>query len=625
MPAPSSDRFFELTRDLLVVYAGDGTIRRVNAAMAALLGQRPDELKGLPLLDFIDADDLAVATQLLHPRHVNARREPLEVRVRAAGGAIRTLEWRAVYDGAEEAFYGAARDVTDEAAAEAALRLSEERYRALFESHPVPMAVWDPATGTILAANDAALRQYGYGADEIVGLGVDQLVHPDDLPRLREAVPRFSSGVDGAAPFRHLRRDGSVIEVEVSGHDLDYSGRPARVVMALDITERRQLEEQLRQAQKMEAIGRLAGGIAHDFNNMLTAITGYSQLLLDSFEDEDPRRDDVEQVHAAATRASALTGQLLGFSRRAMIAPTTLDLNEVVRETQPMLQRLIGEHITMTVDLRARTPWIVADRSQVEQVVVNLALNARDAMPTGGMLRIETDDLDAAAAWAQGLASEASVVMTVADDGVGIANDVRERVFEPFFTTKEPGQGTGLGLSTVYSTVRAAGGRIRLLSEPGHGTTFRILLPMALPPGQPERRAAPRRRLSADHGRILLVEDEPAVRELVARVLRQAGFEVLSAADGPSAIALADLDRDAIDLLLTDVVMPDMSGVELSREIRARRPGIRVLLMSGYTEESLVGPDGALDLLPKPFTDSVLLAAVRSSLSQPGGEPAAEA
>jgi two-component system, cell cycle sensor histidine kinase and response regulator CckA len=619
MPAGSSDRFFELTRDLLVVYATDGTIRRVNAAMAALLGQRPEELRGQPLLDFIEAEDLSTAAEILHPRHVNARREPLEVRVRAAGGAIRTLEWRAVFDGAEEAFYGAARDVTDEAAADAALRHSEERYRALFESHPVPMAVWDPATGTILAANDAALRQYGYAAEEIVGMGVDRLVHPDDLDRLREAVPEFSSGVDGAAPFRHLRRDGSVIEVEVSGHDLDYGGRPARVVMALDITERRQLEEQLRQAQKMEAIGRLAGGIAHDFNNMLTAITGYSQLLLDSFENEDPRRDDVEQVHAAAMRASALTGQLLGFSRRAMIAPTTLDLNEVIRETQPMLERLIGEHIAMTVDLRAKVAWIRGDRSQVEQVVVNLALNARDAMPTGGMLRIETEDLDAAAAWAQGLASEASVILTVADDGVGIADEDRERVFEPFFTTKEPGQGTGLGLSTVYSTVRAAGGRIRLLSEPGHGTTFRILLPLALPPGQPERRAVARRRAVADRGRILLVEDEPAVRDLVARVLRRAGFDVIAAPDGRSALTLADADPEVIDLLLTDVVMPVMSGVELSRELRARRPEIRILLMSGYTEESLVGPDGALDLLPKPFTDSVLLTAVRSSLAQPGG------
>ena len=621
MPPRMSDRFFELARDLLVVYSPDGTIRRVNAAWMDTVGLLPRDLVGTALLDLFEETDLPLASELLHAPRVNARREPLEIRVRAADGTLRTLEWRAVFDGAENLFYGAARDVTTDRLAEVAIRRSEERYRELFESHPVAMAVWDPATGEVLAANDAALRQYGYTAEEIIGARVNALVHPDDLPRLLAAIPRFSTNVDGAVPFRHLRKDGSVIEVEVAGHHLEYGGRPARLVMAIDVTQRRQLEEQLRQAQKMEAIGRLAGGIAHDFNNMLTAISGYSQLLLDSFDDDDPRREDVEHVHAAAARATALTDQLLGFSRRGMLEPSVLDLNALIRDLCPMLQRLIGEHVAIVVTLEAAAPWVMADRSQLEQVVVDLALNARDAMPDGGTLKLETSDLEAPAPWARGLSADAFVVLTVSDDGIGIAGEARERVFEPFFTTKKPGQGTGLGLATVYSTIRAAGGRIRLSSEPGHGTTIRILLPVNVPASTaaptPVRPSVP----ITGSGRVLIVEDEAAVRDLVARVLDRAGYEVLAAEDGPAALRIVDSDPSPIDLVLSDVVMPGMSGIELVRELGVRRPDLRVLLMSGYTEESVLQPEGRIELLPKPFTDEELLARVREGLGA-RGDPA---
>ena len=495
-----------------------------------------------------------------------------------------------------------------------ALRQSEQRYRQLFESHPVAMAVWDPATGHVLAVNDAAVRQYGYSREEFVGLTLDRIVHPDDQSRLAEFVPRFSAGVDGAAAFRHLRKDGSEIEVEVTGHPLTWDGRPARLVMAIDVTERRQLETQLRQAQKMEAVGRLAGGIAHDFNNLLTAISGYSGLLLETLDADDPRREDAEQIRIAAERATELTSQLLAFSRQGMVRPTAVSLHAIVRGVQPMLERLIGEHIRLQVSLRADEPYVLSDRAQLEQVVVNLVLNARDAMPEGGTLSIETEALEATAAWSQGLTPASSVVLTVSDTGTGMPDDVREHVFEPFFTTKGPGGG-GLGLATVYATVRQAGGRIRLQSTPGHGTSVRIVLPVAPRPDEAAPDGSEPTGEERAPARVLLVEDEVAVRELVERILRRDGFEVTSAPDALVALRTAN-SAGPFDLLISDVVMPGMSGIELARELRALRPELRVLLISGYTEEAVgrVGPD-RLELLSKPFTADELLARIRTILA----------
>jgi len=496
---------------------------------------------------------------------------------------------------------------------EAALRLSEQRYRELFEGNPVAMAVWDPSTGLILAANDAALAQYGYGREEMLGLSVRALVHPDDLPRLAEAVPNFGSGIAGAAPFRHRRRDGSEIEVEVTGHPLMWGGQPARLVMSIDVTERRQLEAQLRQAQKMEAIGRLAGGIAHDFNNILTVITGYSRLLLEAIPADAPEHEDAERIRQAADRASSLTQQLLTFSRRGLARATVVDINEVVRDACRMLDRVIGEHVDVRLSLDATAPLVESDEAQLQQVVVNLALNARDAMPDGGILSIETTD-GSAAPWIGGLAGRV-VLLTVSDTGVGMPGELRERAFEPFFTTKPAGQGTGLGLSSVYATVSQAGGRIRLLSEPGLGTTVWIALPV-VDAGEARRPASGSPVAAGAAGAwILLAEDEQAVRSLVERILRRAGYEVLSAPDARAALELEAGHRGVIDLLVSDVVMPGMSGLELARELQARRPGTGVLLISGYTEESVAtsGPQ-SFDLLGKPFTDSELLTRVRAVL-----------
>jgi two-component system cell cycle sensor histidine kinase/response regulator CckA len=498
-----------------------------------------------------------------------------------------------------------------------------EAYRRLFAAHPVPMAVWDPETGMIVDANDAATSQYGYDRSELVGLPIGELVHPDDLPRLRARLPRLPDGYAGAEIFRHLRRDGTVIEVEVSGHPIEYDGRPARLVLANDVTARRRLEEQLRQSQKMEAVGRLAGGVAHDFNNLLMAIMGFSELLLERLEHGTEEREAAAEIHRAGTRAAALTSQLLAFSRPRTGEATVFDLNELVESLRSTLRGMLGEHIAIRIEPAATRPFIEAHRAQIEQVLVSCAVNARDAMPNGGELRIETQDVPSVAARALGgvVAEGRHVMIAISDSGVGMDAAVRDRAFDPFFTTKQPGGTTGLGLAMAYSAVEQAGGRIRLESSPGQGSTVRIFLPVSEPPadeiGQPPIAETP------DHVRrstILVAEDEPAVRALVEKVLRDAGHTVLVAQDGTAALDLAARHKGRIDLLLTDIVMPGPSGIETARRMTADRPGIRVLYMSGWATETFrrEGVDESeIALLPKPFSVAELIARVASALAEP--------
>ncbi len=497
-----------------------------------------------------------------------------------------------------------------------------EAYRRLFDAHPVPMAIWDPETGMVLAANDAAMSQYGYERVEIVGLPIAELVHPDDLPRLRERLPRLPDGYAGTEIFRHVRRDGSVIEVEVSGHPIDYEGRPARLVLATDVTGRRRLEEQLRQSQKMEAAGRLAGGVAHDFNNLLMAIMGFSELLLERLPDGSEEREAAEEIHRAGTRAAAMTSQLLAFSRPRATQTSVIDLNELVTSVGATLRGIIGEHIAIRVDARADHPFIDADRSQIEQAIVSCAVNARDAMPDGGELRIETENIPALAARALGgvISEGRHVMIAVSDTGVGMDPTVRDRAFDPFFTTKQPGGTTGLGLAMAYTAIEQAGGRIRLESSPGHGSTVRIFLPLIDAPLTATAEPAavgdgPATRAAT----ILVAEDEPAVRALVERVLHDAGHTVLVAPDGMAALDLAARHDGPIDLLLTDIVMPGPSGIETARRMATDRPGIRVLYMSGWATETFrrEGVDESeITLLPKPFSVAELVATVAAELAR---------
>jgi two-component system, cell cycle sensor histidine kinase and response regulator CckA len=424
--------------------------------------------------------------------------------------------------------------------------------------------------------------------------------------------------------------------VQKGATDYVLKQRPARLVSAVkralreaeERTERKKLEDQLRQAQKMEAIGQLTGGIAHDFNNMLTVIVGYSDLTLQKLRTNDPLRSDIEQVKLAGERASVLTRQLLAFSRKQVLQPKVLDLNAVLTNLDQMLQRLIGEDIDLITMPEPGLGRVHADPGQIEQIIVNLAVNARDAMPQGGKLTIETAnvELDESYARQHGPVKPGPYVMfAVSDTGCGMDRETQARIFEPFFTTKEPGKGTGLGLSTVYGIVKQSGGYIWVYSEPGRGTTFKIYLPRVEAVAEavkPRRKAA---RTVRGSETILLVEDDHAVRTLIRSTLQAHGYTVLETDHGKHAIQVCSQHAGPIHLMVTDVVMPEMSGRELAERLKPSRPNMQVLFMSGYTDKAIVH-HGELDpgtpFLQKPFTPDVLARKVREVLDSPLGRQA---
>jgi signal transduction histidine kinase len=391
----------------------------------------------------------------------------------------------------------------------------------------------------------------------------------------------------------------------------------------------RSLELQLIQSQKMEAVGRLAGGIAHDFNNILTAIGGYTDLLLADLPADDPRRRDLEEIHQAAQRAASLTQQLLAFSRRQVMQPKVIDLNQLVANIEKMLRRLIGEDILFATALHPRTGNVRADPGQIEQVIVNLAVNARDAMPSGGRLTIETRNVELDEFYAAdhpGVTPGRYVMLAVTDTGIGMTEETKAHIFEPFFTTKARGKGTGLGLATVYGIVQQTGGHIWPYSEPGKGTTMRVYLPRVEEPADPLEKTG---EISPQDLRgtetILLVEDEDAVRAVTRQLLERNGYTVLEAPDGREALALVDKrPKPDIDLLLTDVIMPGMSGRELAEHIQSRCPKLRVLYMSGYTDDAVVRHgmlEPGLSYLEKPFRPATLLQKVKETLHQTDNSP----
>ncbi|MBK8004510.1 MAG: response regulator [Gemmatimonadetes bacterium] len=474
----------------------------------------------------------------------------------------------------------------------------------------------------LVYVNHALARMFGYESPDEMLRRTTMLhyVEPGRRDELRGLIAR--AGHVENAEVQYCRADGTpfwgLLNATAlygpAGEVLYYDGAVS------DITARRALEEQLRQAQKMEAVGKLAGGVAHDFNNLLTAITGYADEIRTGLPASHALRGDAEEVLAAAERAASLTRQLLAFSRQQVLQPSVLDLRTVVSEAGGMLRRLIGEDIGFETTFGPGAAWVRVDRGQLEQVILNLVVNARDAMPGGGVLQIATGlrVLGEAEATAQvDLAPGPYVTFTVRDSGVGMSAEVRQRAFEPFFTTKGPGKGTGLGLATVYGIVRQSGGAVALESAEGRGTTVTILFPLVAAPGAHEVAAAapparPRR------ARALIAEDEPMVRDLVRRTLARAGFEVSEAQDGVDALALARQLPGPIDLLVTDVVMPRMGGRELAAALQGERPGLRVLFMSGYATDAgprpgPPTPDSAF--LQKPFAPAGLLREVDALLA----------
>ncbi len=491
---------------------------------------------------------------------------------------------------------------------------AEERFRSLFQLSPDGVGVTLLDTGTLIEANDSFVSILGYTREEMRERSMLQLgvwARPEQREEVFAIVRQ--AGVCRNFPVLIRRKDGRQREVEFTGRLFDVEGEPCLLSIIRDVEDQRTLERQLANAQKMEAIGRLAGGVAHDFNNIMTAVMGYAQIASESLPPDAPAGEDLKEILRAAGRASELTRQLLAFARRQVTQPRPVSLNALVLETRKLLERLLGEDIVLVTELSQPLPPVQVDPGQIEQVLMNLAVNARDAMPKGGSLTIATGVL------------RGDVVLDVADTGVGIPAEQQASIFEPFFTTKEHGKGTGLGLATCYGIVRQAGGRIEVSSEPGAGTRFRVLLP-ALPEGTlPMHTPSHGTRIDSLAPRggetVLLAEDEPQVRQLALRLLRGLGYRVLVAESGEDALALAQGTPERIDALVTDVVMPGITGEELAGQLRLTRPDLRVLFISGYAEDSDAIERALREgdaFLPKPFTASSLARHVREVLDRPG-------
>jgi two-component system cell cycle sensor histidine kinase/response regulator CckA len=506
--------------------------------------------------------------------------------------------------------------------AEEALRASEERFRALVENSSDGLLLID-RVGRITYTTPSSERHLGWKPDQMIGRSVFDFLDTEDRERvgirMAEALRHPGKVVTAEGRFHHGDGSWRIMEGVAVNRLTDRSVR-AIILNIRDLTERRRLEEQLRQSQKMEAVGQLAGGVAHDFNNLLTAILGYCNLMLDDIPLDNPIRSDLEEVRLAGERAAALTRQLLAFSRRQMLQPQVVDINAIIRQIEKLLRRLISADVELVTDLAPELPPVRVDPASLEQVLMNLAVNARDAMPLGGRLTIETAQVDLDETYA---ISHADVVpgsyimLAVGDTGEGMDEATRLRVFEPFFTTKEQGKGSGLGLATVYGIVTQSGGHVWVYSEPGHGTVFKVYLPRAeavkpVPVAEHERAAARK----GGWETVLLVEDESAVRALAREVLRRHGYVVLEARHGVDALRLAERHPDDIHLMITDVVMPHMGGRELAERLIAVRPNMKVLFMSGYTDQAVmdrhITPGSAF--LQKPFTPQAFARKVRTVL-----------
>jgi two-component system, cell cycle sensor histidine kinase and response regulator CckA len=606
-----------------------GRIVLANRAVRTVFRVGGTDVRSMSLTDFVAPDHEQDLIERLESRARGVAPQDFEtIGVRADGSEFPLLvQAHDIFLPDGRASIAFLLDVSAQKAAQESALASERRYRDLFESNPHPMWIYDAETLRFLAVNDTAVEEYGWSVEQFKAMTISDIRPPEDVPLLVAVLNLHKVGVPTTTQVRHLHADGSITQVEVTSHEIVWDGRPARVVLAMDLTEKVKLEEQLRQAQKMEAVGRLAGGVAHDFNNLLTAISGYAQLLRGELEPGDARVEEVDEILLAGERAAALTRQLLAFSRRQVLQPRALNLNESIEELRGMLGRLIGEDVVLATVLDPNLDLVRADPGQLTQVLMNLAVNARDAMPHGGTLTLATRnvtlDQNFAAAH-EGVRAGPHVMLSVSDTGAGMDAETQAHLFEPFFTTKVVGRGTGLGLATVYGIVRQSEGSIELRSAPGRGSTFEICLPQATV-GEPTA-AGLARVVGPDKGHetILVVEDEASVRRLAVSVLQRQGYAVLEA-DGPGqATAISAEHGGPIDLLLTDVIMPGGNGADLAARLTELRPGMKVLMMTGYAQP-YVADRGDLKegivLLEKPFSPNLLLARVRMTID---GAPAAD-
>ena len=614
----------ETASDAIVTVDAQGRVLFVNEAAGEIFGYSPPEMLGQNLSMLMAADLRRAADARLSRTGIEMparRKDGTEITVQVSFGEYRHK--------GRHLFSGIIRDVTESRRAERALRESEQDFRGL--ARATSQFVWT-------AAADGTSEELFRWFSELSGTSVNMLedmialMHPDDVA---DASAAWTRSLKRKSLFeftcRFMSRDGTYRFFVARSFPLYNADRSFRrwIGTFTDVHEQmtaaealRRSEEQLTQAQKLESIGILAGGISHDFNNMLTAINGYSELILRRLAADDPVRSHVEEILKAGERSAALTRQLLAFSRRQILLPKLLNINETIAETATMLERLIGEHITISTALNDSLWSVEADPGQLVQVLMNLAVNARDAMPDGGSIVFETDNVRLDEPYAirhVGAAPGEYVMLAVSDTGTGIDEMTLKRIFEPFFTTKETGKGTGLGLSTVYGIIKQSGGNVWVYSEPGEGTTFKVYLPRVRTVAEANKDTESRQ---PGHGTetILLVEDEEIVRTLSREVLETYGYKVVEARNGVEALDLLASDDTHVDLLMTDIVMPQMGGRELARMAWDRRPGLRVLFASGYTDDAVMRHgiiDEGTNFIQKPFTADALTKKVRSLLDSP--------
>jgi two-component system cell cycle sensor histidine kinase/response regulator CckA len=625
-------RFTQFTIDHVAtpVLWGDaeGKFFNVNDAACHLMGYTRDELCSLHISD-VDPNIPRERWPTLWNEMRQHRKLAMESKIRRKDGSevpISVSSNLLQIDGREFSCTFL-QDITERKQVEGALRQSEARTRGIVES-AMDCIICIDAQGRITEFNPAAVTTFGYARDAVIGRDLAEMIIPPAFrDSHRQGLARFQTTGEGPVLGKRIeisamRANGSEFPVELAINAVSHEGSTSFTASLRDLTERKHLEEQFRQSQKMEAIGRLAGGVAHDFNNLLTIILGYSDILKESLRAGDPLLESVDQIHTAGNRAAGLTRQLLAFSRNQVLAPVVLNLNTLLGDMEKMLGRLIGEDISLVFRPSADLWRVRVDAGQMEQIVMNLVVNSRDAMPQGGQLTLETTnvELDETYAASQpGASAGEHVLLGVTDTGCGMDRATRARIFEPFFSTKGD-QGTGLGLATVYGIVKQSGGHVNAYSEPGHGTSFKIYLPRDTADTSPKASPVDSKTQNRGTETVLLVEDEEGVRSLARISLQRQGYKVLEARHGGEALLLCEQHQGTIDLLATDVVMPNMSGRELAERLAPLRPGLRVLYMSGYMDDAIVRHGllyAEVPFLQKPYTPDALARKVREVLDRP--------
>jgi two-component system cell cycle sensor histidine kinase/response regulator CckA len=603
----------------------------VNPAASDILGIPIDELLGMRLDDLVSPQDLPILRDQSQKRKLNERAS-YEMRVIRPDGAeiclLVTATPQLDEKGNVTGSFGVFRDITARKQTEELLREQEFKLRSITDTAQDAILMMDDS-GAITFWNPAAERIFGYTTQEAIGRDLHALIAPSQYhDAFQEAYTEFLKTGKGNAigktiELKGLRKDGKEIDVEVSLAPILVKDKWHAAGVVRDISARKSLEEQFHQAMKMETVGRLAGGVAHDFNNLLTVISGYSDMMLNQLEKNDPLYSNVQEIQNASDRAANLTRQLLAFSRKQILEPQVINLNSILTDLNKMLRRIIGEDIDLITVPNPDLWNIEADPGQVEQVIVNLSVNSRDAMPGGGKLTTETQNVHLDEEYCQvhpGVIAGDYAMLAVSDNGSGMSQEIMSKIFEPFFTTKEAGKGTGLGLATVYGIVKQSGGYVNVYSEIGTGTSFKVYFPKKDKEADAVVRHA--RPLDFEEVRgietILIVEDEEVVREMAAKVLKKNGYKVIAAVTGGDALLQCQKMKEPVDMVLTDVIMPGISGPEFADELRKLWPDIKVLFMSGYTADAIMNQktlEPGTPFIGKPFRMAELLKKVRDVLT----------